>query len=95
MSSDTICKQLVVVGSVQGVGFRNACFHEVKRLGDLKGWVRNLNSGDVEIVVQGSAQKIKELIHWCHGSPVGRVDAVLERDMRIEESLTSFGIRKV
>jgi acylphosphatase len=96
MSSDgEICKQILVVGKVQGVGFRNACFHEVKRLGELKGWVRNLNSGDVEIIVQGSPEKIKELVSWCHTSPVGRVDAVLERDVRLEEGLSTFGIRKL
>jgi acylphosphatase len=94
MSGREACKQIIVVGAVQGVGFRSACFQEVRRLGDLKGWVRNLNSGNVEIIVQGEPDKIQQLVDWCHKAPVGRVDAVMEQDVYPEERLSSFGIRK-
>ena len=43
----------VVKGRVQGVGFRWLVHREAGARG-LKGWVRNTESGEVEIMVAGS-----------------------------------------
>jgi acylphosphatase len=43
----------VVSGRVQGVGFRN--FVEFRAMAlDLSGWVRNLYSGEVEVLAEGN-----------------------------------------
>ncbi len=42
----------LVRGHVQGVGFRYFVSRQASALG-LRGWVRNLSSGDVETVVAG------------------------------------------
>ncbi len=47
-------------GSVQGVGFRFTTQNFAMQLG-LKGWVKNLRDGRVEIVVEGPKEKIEEL----------------------------------
>ena len=47
-------------GNVQGVGFRYTIQRYVAELG-LKGWVRNLSDGRVEVVVEGSKEKIDEV----------------------------------
>jgi acylphosphatase len=55
---------------VQGVGYRA----NVRRLAnqlDLKGWVRNMPNGDVEVVVEGSEEMVERLIQWCHRGPTG------------------------
>ena len=48
------------LGMVQGVGFRFTTQRLASGLG-LKGWVRNLPDGRVEILAEGPEEKIKEL----------------------------------
>ena len=47
-------------GTVQGVGFRYTTRHIAADL-NLKGWVRNLPDGRVEMVVEGAKEIIEEL----------------------------------
>ena len=48
---------LVVSGDVQGVGFRAFTSYHAEQIG-LTGWVRNLSSGQVEIMAEGSLQDL-------------------------------------
>ena len=48
-------------GTVQGIGFRYTVQRFAKGL-DLTGWVKNLNDGRVEILVEGKKELIEELI---------------------------------
>lgn len=51
----------IVRGNVQGVGFRALTRYYAKDL-KLKGTVKNLNDGTVEIYAQGSRRRLEELI---------------------------------
>ncbi len=67
---------LFVSGLVQGVGYRQAAWRTATSLG-LGGWVRNLPDSRVEIEAWGSAEKVVELLEWCHVGPrMARVDSV-------------------
>ena len=70
-------KRLFITGKVQGVAFRAEAQRQANRL-SLRGWVKNLADGRVEIVVEGEALPIKKFIEWCHQGPpravVERVD---------------------
>lgn len=55
---------VIISGDVQGIGFRFHTRIKARNLG-LKGWVRNLDSGEVEAVFEGEEDKIKEMIEWC------------------------------
>ncbi len=71
----------LVKGRVQGVGFRWFVHHEAAELG-LRGWVRNTDSGDVEIVAAGKTEDLAELKDALRkGSRGSRVDAVLEDEL--------------
>ena len=59
---------LIVVGRVQGVCFGDYTRSEARRLG-LTGWVRNLPTGDVEILAEGPEDKLKDLVNWSRGGP--------------------------
>jgi len=65
-----------IAGRVQGVFFRAYTQDAARRLG-VSGWVRNMRDGRVEAVFEGDAERVEQMIAWCHeGSPMGRVDSV-------------------
>jgi acylphosphatase len=65
-----------ICGRVQGVGFRDAMSIEAEHLG-ITGWVRNRADGDVEAIVQGSAEALAALLSWSRrGPPAARVERV-------------------
>jgi len=69
-----------IEGRVQGVFFRESTRREAERLG-VKGWVRNLDDGDVEALLEGEASRVEQLIQWCHRGPrAARVDRVTITD---------------
>jgi acylphosphatase len=87
-------RHYLVRGRVQGVGFRWLVHREAGARG-LKGWVRNTDTGEVEIMVAGSEEKLAELRSVLErGSRGSRVDAVIESNMdeSVAENLESFQI---
>ncbi len=71
-----ICRHCYVSGKVQGVFYRQNTMEKATALG-LKGWVRNLDNGDVECLVIGEEQAVEKLIAWLHqGPPAAQVTAV-------------------
>jgi acylphosphatase len=71
-------RRFLVSGRVQGVGFRYSATHRARRLG-LCGFVRNLEDGRVETVVQGEASAIQAYREWlAEGPAFARVDGVSE-----------------
>ena len=62
--------RLLIHGRVQGVGFRASCNRRALDLG-LRGWVRNLRDGCVEVQAEGPPLAISELRAWCEQGPPG------------------------
>jgi acylphosphatase len=60
MNSGEKRAEIIVKGLVQGVGFRYFVLRHALKLG-LKGYVKNLYSGDVFTVVEGSLAQIEAL----------------------------------
>ncbi|MGP8252840.1 MAG: acylphosphatase [Terracidiphilus sp.] len=84
----------LVQGRVQGVGFRWFVQREASEL-DLKGWVRNTEDGDVEVLAAGEARDLDELRASLRRGPRGsRVDRVLEHTLAESQArdLESFRI---
>jgi acylphosphatase len=67
-----------VSGKVQGVYYRHSTRAEARRL-NLRGTVRNLSDGSVEVLVQGAPAAVEALRLWLHRGPAhARVDRVSE-----------------
>ena len=80
-----------VHGRVQGVWYRDTCARVARALG-VKGWVRNLPDGSVQVVAEGARDEVDALLEWCHDGPpradVTGIDVVDElpageRDFRV------------
>ena len=69
----------IISGDVQGVGFRFHTRIKARNLG-LKGWIRNLDSGEVEAVFEGEDDKVNQIIDWCKKGP----DSSLVKDVKVD-----------
>lgn len=82
-----------VEGLVQGVYFRDYAQKEARGL-ELSGWVRNRPDGTVEVVLEGEAEKIEQMIVWLHtGSPQAEVKEVQMTEEQPLDDKTAFAIR--
>jgi len=62
-----------ISGLVQGVNFRFYTQQKAKQLG-IKGWVRNLKDGRVEVVAEGDKDAMEEFIRFLkRGPPLAKV----------------------
>jgi len=85
----------MIIGRVQGVGYRYHLRSQAERLG-IKGWCRNLNDGHVEAEVFGPLEQIEALLVWCHqGPPAAKVSEILVHELPLEgsEPPSDFEIR--
>ena len=84
-----MAKHLIIVGVVQGVGYR-ASFEAQARALELSGWVRNRSDGSVEAMVRGDAAALQRIIDWAHSGParaqVRRVPVVDSDDALVHDT---------
>jgi len=84
---------MIAHGSVQGVWFRDSTQKEAERLG-LKGYVRNLSDGTVEIVALGPPSRVNSLSQWAReGPPLAQVTQLELEEVAYSNSLPSFEVR--
>jgi len=70
---EKIRAHLMISGRVQGVCYRMETKFAADRIGTF-GWVRNMQDGRVEALVEGSQNQVEALIEWCRtGPPAARV----------------------
>jgi acylphosphatase len=85
--------KIFVTGSVQGAYFRqfvNKTANELK----LKGFVRNLDDGRVEVVVEGRDETVNEMVEACKkGAPQANVKEVQTQEIS-NQGFESFKILK-
>ena len=60
--------RIYITGVVQGIFFRNFVKENAERY-DVKGFVRNLDDGRVEVFLEGDVDKVKKMIELCKKGP--------------------------
>lgn len=74
------CVHAVICGDVQGVGYRKWLKRQALLHG-VAGWVRNLNQGDVEMLLEGSPVAIESMVNLARsGHPRARVSDIQLED---------------
>lgn len=82
-----------VSGRVQGVNYRFFTRKIANMLG-IKGWVRNLPDGRVEIVAEGKEDAIEKFIDFLREGPIAaRVDNVDINEEKFKNEFEDFEIR--
>jgi acylphosphatase len=88
-----VCLHITVKGRVQGVYFRAYTQKQAVKF-NLKGFVRNLPNGDVEILACGDESALQNLVSWCHKGPLfAKVNEVIVTASSKLEVFTEFEIR--
>jgi acylphosphatase len=87
-----IAVRLLVLGLVQGVGFRAWAAAKAQEHG-CSGWVRNLEGGEVEAIVQGNEGAVRAVFDtFRHGPPHARVELLKEEVVVFDRALTNFHV---
>jgi len=83
----------LVSGKVQGVNFRAWVKDQAEAFG-LKGWVRNLNDGRVEVLAQGDETSLNAMRgKLAQGSTFSRVENVECNWMDYDKQYSAFELR--
>jgi acylphosphatase len=82
----------IVLGRVQGVGFRYFVLREAERLG-LTGFARNRPDGSVEVVAEGSEETLAELEGRLRDGPSFSTVTGVGRETLVPRGDSGFHIR--
>jgi len=84
--------RITVSGRVQGVFYRASALEAAQRFG-VKGTVRNLRDGRVEVVAQGPQEAVQNMLDWCReGPPPAHVESVSVVEERATGEFPDFDI---
>ena len=87
-----VARRYVIRGRVQGVGFRFYVEDAARREG-MRGFVRNLPDGRVEVVAEGDAEAMSRFeLAIRRGPPQARLDDVYTDIMEPSGRFTGFSI---
>jgi acylphosphatase len=84
-------KKIIFSGRVQGVGFRFTALNIASRY-ELKGYVRNIPGGNVEMFAQGPADAIDDCIRDLQDSFVGSISHIDIEETTPNQKFTDFRI---
>ena len=73
----SVMQRVLVSGRVQQVGYRDYVVRQAQKLG-VRGWVRNLSDGRVEMLADGEQDAVEAFLAACREGPqLARVDDVV------------------
>ena len=83
---------LFIRGKVQGVFFRQA-IKVIAKKNNITGWVRNLDDGRVEALLEGDSESVNTVVEWSNIGPAnGRVDEVKIKTKKFKNEFLSFEV---
>ena len=85
-------KHVLIFGRVQGVGFRYWLYEKAIKK-NIRGWVKNKITGEVESLLIGKDEDVNELIKQCKKGPYSsNVTKIKIKDYKKEYLKKSFDI---
>jgi acylphosphatase len=87
--------KVIISGKVQKVGYRSLALKRAKEY-HLMGWVMNLPTGEVEMILQGDETKIEAMLRWCNKGPeTALVEKIDFEEIKTFEEFKIFEIKKL
>ena len=84
--------RLIVTGRVQGVFFRQSLKAKAIQ-NNIFGWVKNLQDGRVEFILEGTEENISILVKWAHTGPANAiVENVEVHNEKFDNQFTKFDV---
>ena len=88
---EDIAKHIVYTGRVQGVGFRFTA-ERIARRYELVGFVKNLPTGQVEMVAQGHPDDVNDCLRDISETFGGGISDTACSSISVNKQYTGFGI---
>ncbi|MBO9681839.1 MAG: acylphosphatase [Flavisolibacter sp.] len=82
---------LIIKGRVQGVFFRATAKDVADEIG-VRGWVKNTEEGDVEIVASGTDEQLQKFMSWCKRGPRKAIVTGLAATPMPDEDFNNFTV---
>jgi len=80
--------RLYISGIVQGIFFRNFVKENAERY-NVKGFIRNLDDGRIEIFLEGNVDEVNKMIEVCKTGPKhSQIKNVEEKEERFQDFKT-------
>jgi len=86
--------RITISGLVQGVFFRHHTQETAQKM-QVKGYVCNLESGDVLIEAEGEEKVLREFLEWCHHGPARSIVENVKYEFTDKlDNFKNFSIRR-
>ena len=82
---------VVISGFVQGIAYRAFIKQKADML-NLKGYAKNLQSGDVEAIFEGEEPNIKEMLQICKTHQLAKVNNITIKEEKPTNKFKEFNI---
>ncbi len=88
-------KRIIFEGRVQKIGFRYAT-HQIALGFDVIGWIKNLEDGSVELVIEGEDEEVTEFIEEIavESTLSHHIKNIIQEDIPPLENVLGFTITK-
>jgi len=86
-----VAKHVIYTGRVQGVGFRFTT-ERIARRYELVGFVKNLPTGQVEMVVQGHPDDVNDCLRDISDTFGRGISDIKSNEIPVDPRYTNFGI---
>ena len=87
-----MAKVVYYAGDVQGVGFRATAASLARRHPAVRGWVRNLPDGRVELLADGPAEAVEAFLAAVRDRMAGSIESETAADCEPDDGLDGFRI---
>ena len=87
-----MAKVVYYAGDVQGVGFRATAASLARRHPAVRGWVRNLPDGRVELLADGPAEAVEAFLADVRDRMAGYIESETAADREPDDGLDGFRV---
>lgn len=89
---DRVRRRVIYHGRVQGVGFRYTTVSIARRF-PVKGYVKNLPGGTVEVVADGPENSVREFLEELEAAFEGNIRSRDSERLAVDEEFRGFEVR--